>query len=294
MVTPAALSCRAQSAALPRSVDVDHWPCVTALGIVLNPGPFSTWTRPPSWSVATSIRTVEPRTGDASALARSLTRFTAAVPADVCPIKMTAPVLPCVIAADSAAVGPEVLTALMNSCPTRWAWDIASIVRSTQLAGDFFVVVVEAGSGAAGGVRVVVRGDDGEVAAGALLVVLATGEPVDGAGRDAGIVSSPLPQAAVVISRPSTRQARRRARRARAEYGRGWAAASATGAVGWRNGGTSHLISGSDRAGRADSTGSTGSTAQASARQRHEGNFEPLRSLPHETSVISCDRKNPP
>jgi hypothetical protein len=83
IVTPAARSCPPQVVARCWRRDADHWPCVTALGITENPGPPSTWTFPPSWSVETSIFSRTPRTGVASDPARAVTAPTAPVPAVV-------------------------------------------------------------------------------------------------------------------------------------------------------------------------------------------------------------------
>jgi hypothetical protein len=98
---------------------------------------------------------------------------------------------------------PVLVTAVMNSCPTRCEADIAETVRSTQLAVDALVLgFAEVGGGGAG---VVVRGGDGDVVAGELLLGLAElGATVpDAAAEVVGAALCPLPHAATVTSRPS-------------------------------------------------------------------------------------------
>src|SRR5437660_7470864 len=60
------------------------------------------------------------------------TVLTCCTPALVCPIRMTDPTLWLRSTAACAGVIPEVLTADMNSCPTRCAGVIAAMTRSTQ------------------------------------------------------------------------------------------------------------------------------------------------------------------
>ena len=57
-MTPALASAVPQVFALARNVATPYVPCTRAVGIVPNPGPWRTWTLPPSWSVATSSPTL--------------------------------------------------------------------------------------------------------------------------------------------------------------------------------------------------------------------------------------------
>jgi hypothetical protein len=157
--------------------------------------------------VATSIRTVAPFTDGASDWTLAATGFTTEVPPDVWPIRMTAPALPLVMAAASAVVMPVLVTAVMNSCPTRCDCDIAPNARSTQLVAG--LVVVGFAEVAAGGAWVVVRDADGEVGAGGelLLALAELGEALpDAAAAEevADVALCPLPHAATVASRPSS------------------------------------------------------------------------------------------
>jgi hypothetical protein len=112
---------------------------------------------------------------------------------------MTAPALPWVMAVASADVMPVLVTAVMNSCPTRCAVDIAEIVRSTQLAAVGLLVLGFA-EVEAGGAWVVVRDAEGEVAAGELLLGLGGTVPAADEVEDDPV--PPLPHAATVTSRP--------------------------------------------------------------------------------------------
>jgi len=111
------------------------------------------------------------------------------------------------MAAASALVMPVLVTAVMNSCPTRCEVDIAETVRLTQLAADadaggVVLAFAEVGAGAA---DVVVRDGEGEVAPGELPLGLAElGATVpDAAAEVVGDEPCPLPHAATVTSRPS-------------------------------------------------------------------------------------------
>jgi len=96
---------------------------------------------------------------------------------------------------------PVLVTAVMNSCPTRCEVDIAETVRSTQLAVDVLGLgFAEVG----GGAGVVVRDGEGDVAAGELPLGLAEpGVTVPEAAEVVGAELCPLPHAASVTSRPS-------------------------------------------------------------------------------------------
>src|SRR6478672_9350749 len=97
------------------------------------PGPLSTWTWPPSWSVATNIATPP-----AVALARSAraVRAGTAVPAWLRPASMTLPMCSRLTAASVAGLGEVAGEPTMNSWPTRCARVIrASAARAASGAG---------------------------------------------------------------------------------------------------------------------------------------------------------------
>ena len=147
-----------------------------------NPGPRSTCTSPPSWSVATQSRMPPVAPLPTSPVNWSTTAATAAVPLWVRPCRKMLPACRSVIAASVAGVAADTSVPTMNSCPT----------RSSRLSPA---------SGSAVGVGVGV-----EVGVGAAVVVV-------GAGADAGAhpastsipasTSAPAARSAFVVRRGS-------------------------------------------------------------------------------------------
>ena len=85
--TPAARSWPPQVRPAPAARPGSAGPGCSALGIGEKPGPLSTWTAPPSWSVATSTA----RAAVTAACTRAVSAAVAAVPAWLRPVRMTPP-----------------------------------------------------------------------------------------------------------------------------------------------------------------------------------------------------------
>jgi hypothetical protein len=84
-LTPADRSSRPQAAACRSSSAADSCPWVSAGGITVKPGPWSSWTWPPSWLAAMKNRTPAVAADDASAWMAWLACRSAATPAVLVP-----------------------------------------------------------------------------------------------------------------------------------------------------------------------------------------------------------------
>ncbi len=89
--------------------------------MVEKPGPLSTCTRPPSWSVETSIPTRRPATWSAWLRMASTTFLVATTPAVLRPVSMMEPTWYARRVRSCAWSGRAAETPPMKSCPTRWA-----------------------------------------------------------------------------------------------------------------------------------------------------------------------------
>ena len=137
---PAALSCLAQVVALERRVVVDHVPWRNAVGMTEKPGPLSTWTLPPSWSVATKRFCPPVLEVLTVALIFATTAFVDLTPEELRPLRNTLPTLYLVRVERSDVLAPVAGTPIIRTCPTRCS--------SVSLASGCFGVGVAAAAAA--------------------------------------------------------------------------------------------------------------------------------------------------
>jgi hypothetical protein len=150
-LTPAACSWLPHFFAYAFTVAAGQVPWVSAVGIVEKPGPRSTCTSPPSWSVEMNSGTPAVAALEASRCSRDVTVAVAATPAVDRPVRITLPTWSPWIARSVRGLISVAGVPTMNSWPTRWGNDIAARASAAGAAAVSAESVAESGTAVADG-----------------------------------------------------------------------------------------------------------------------------------------------